>query len=108
MNNMDDVIQEFVCCTQVPPDCRHCPQKGPGNDRGEKCRANVKVDVYHALKAYRDCIRRKERKVKAEVEIEGGGWNWWYVCEECHGQVDTKDKICPHCKSPLDWNGRTL
>ena len=50
----------------------------------------------------------EEEKKPAAVEIEGGGWNWWYVCEECHGPVDTKDKICPHCKSPLDWNGRTL
>jgi rRNA maturation endonuclease Nob1 len=46
-----------------------------------------------------------EEKKPAAVEMEGGGWNWWYVCEECHGAVDTKDKICPHCKSPLDWSG---
>ena len=50
----------------------------------------------------------EEEKKPVPVDLEGGGWNWWYVCEECHGQVDTKDKICPHCKSPLDWNGRTL
>lgn len=47
----------------------------------------------------------EEKKKPAAVEMEGGGWNWWYVCEECHGAVDTKDKTCPHCKSPLDWSG---
>lgn len=57
MDNMDDVIQEFVCCTQVPPDCRNCPQGGPGEDRGETCRKNVKVDVLHTLEAFRDSIR---------------------------------------------------
>ena len=39
------------------------------------------------------------------VDIEGDRWTWWYVCEECHGAVDWKDKTCPHCKSPLDWSG---
>ena len=32
-----------------------------------------------------------------ETELEGGGSNWWYVCEECHGQVDRNDKYCRHC-----------
>ncbi len=62
MNNMDDVIQEFVCCVQIPPNCKKCPQKGPGKDYGHQCRANVKTDVLHALEAYRDCIRNKGGK----------------------------------------------
>ena len=57
MNNMDDVIQEFVCCVSVPPDCKNCPQHGPGDDHGHRCRSNVKVDVLHALQAYRNSIR---------------------------------------------------
>lgn len=59
MNNMDDVIQEFICCVCCPPDCKNCPQHGPGNDHGHRCRANVKVDVLHALQAYRASIRGK-------------------------------------------------
>lgn len=50
----------------------------------------------------------EEEKKLVPVDLEGGGWNWWYVCEECHGQVDTKDEICPHCKSRLDWSGSRL
>lgn len=42
------------------------------------------------------------------VDIEGDRWTWWYVCEECHGAVDWKDKTCPHCKSPLDWSDTLL
>ena len=37
------------------------------------------------------------------AEIEGGGWHWWYVCSECHGTIDQKDKICPHCKGVIRW-----
>lgn len=31
------------------------------------------------------------------IELEGGGYNWWYVCPECHGQVDAADHFCKHC-----------
>ena len=47
----------------------------------------------------------EEERKPVPVEIEGGGYNWWFVCDECHGIVDTKDRICPHCKNPLDWSG---
>ena len=30
-------------------------------------------------------------------EIEGGGSNWWVVCEDCHVTVGKYDKVCPHC-----------
>ncbi len=33
----------------------------------------------------------------AEIEIEGGGSNWWYVCSECHGTIDMCDQFCRHC-----------
>jgi hypothetical protein len=32
-----------------------------------------------------------------EMEIEGGGWSWCYVCPECHGVIDQKDSFCRHC-----------
>lgn len=37
----------------------------------------------------------------AEIEIEGGGSTWWYVCEECHRAVDDSDRYCKHCGKPL-------
>ena len=36
-----------------------------------------------------------------EIEIEGGGSSWWYVCPECHGQVDRQDRFCRHCGQAL-------
>ena len=37
----------------------------------------------------------------AEVELEGGGASWWYVCSECHGVIDEKDHYCRHCGKRL-------
>lgn len=36
-----------------------------------------------------------------DMEIEGGGHSWWYVCEECRGSVDTSDRFCRHCGRPF-------
>ena len=47
------------------------------------------------------CQRCSNKPVPAE--LEGGGCSWWYVCGECHGEIDWKDKICPHCKTPVKW-----
>ena len=41
------------------------------------------------------------RNIPQEMEIEGGGSNWWYVCPECHGAIDCKDKFCRHCGQAL-------
>lgn len=40
----------------------------------------------------------------AKAELEGGGTTWWYVCGECHGAIDRKDKYCKHCGVVVDWN----
>jgi len=40
----------------------------------------------------------------AEVEMEGGGSTWWYVCGECHTAVDPKQEFCPECKRRLIWD----
>ena len=37
----------------------------------------------------------------AEIELEGGGATWWYVCGECHGSVDCTDGFCKHCGRAL-------
>lgn len=36
-----------------------------------------------------------------QAEIEGGGSSWWYVCEECHGAIDSSDSWCKHCGRPV-------
>lgn len=42
---------------------------------------------------------------RTEVELEGGGSTWWYVCGECHGTVNYMQDICKGCKSILIWDG---
>ena len=39
-----------------------------------------------------------EKNKPVEPEIEGDGRNGhWFVCGECHGIIDPKDKYCRHC-----------
>jgi len=38
-----------------------------------------------------------QKEIPQEIEIEGGGNSWWYVCPECHGPVDLSDRFCRHC-----------
>jgi len=42
-----------------------------------------------------------EQFTPAEIELEGGGTTWWYVCEDCHGAVDKSDLYCKHCGRPV-------
>ena len=41
-----------------------------------------------------DALRRN---IQREMETEGGGSSWWYVCPECHGAIDDSDHYCRHC-----------
>ena len=50
------------------------------------------------LEETRDCLNRWKPK---QIEIEGGGSNWWYVCPECHGAIDRQDHFCRHCGQAL-------
>ena len=36
-----------------------------------------------------------------EMDMEGGGSSWWYVCPECHGETDRWDRWCRHCGQAL-------
>ena len=48
------------------------------------------------------CIKeQKDRTIPQEIEIEGGGTVWWFVCPECHGAVDQKDSFCKSCGQAL-------
>ena len=46
-----------------------------------------------------------KRLTPEEIEREGGGSSWWYVCPECHGSVDDRDRFCKHCGQALT-NGK--
>ena len=44
-------------------------------------------------------------KQPVEPELEGGGSNWWHVCGECHGWINSSDSYCRHCGRRIKWNG---
>jgi hypothetical protein len=46
--------------------------------------------------------------MKAEAEIEGGWPTWWYVCSECHVQINYKKTPCPNCQAEVSWAGFEL
>lgn len=54
----------------------------------------MKIDVEKA---------KKEKQIPKEVEMEGGGSSWWYVCPECHGAINPKDAYCKHCGQAVKW-----
>ena len=37
------------------------------------------------------------------AEFEGGGYTWFYVCGDCHGQIDERDAYCRHCGRKVKW-----
>ena len=37
------------------------------------------------------------RNIPQEIETEGGGLSWYFVCPECHGAIDEKDHFCRYC-----------
>ena len=38
-----------------------------------------------------------------EVELEGSGATWWYVCSDCRREVSLLEKVCPSCRKRLRW-----
>ena len=62
MMNRDDTIEAFVCCTQIPPDCTNCPEKGPTGELGRNCKSDVKTSVYHWLVVQEPVVRCKDCK----------------------------------------------
>ena len=41
------------------------------------------------------------KMIPQEIDVEGGGFNWWCVCPECRGIVDCTDHFCKHCGQAL-------
>ena len=42
-------------------------------------------------------MKELRRNIPREMETEGGESTWWYVCPECHGAIDHRDRFCRHC-----------
>lgn len=56
------------------------------------------------LKANNASIYTEHDSESVEVDIEGSAYNYFWVCGNCHGQVNWMDKECKHCYRRLKWD----
>lgn len=56
------------------------------------------------VKLLRDALAllKEPQKKPQQIEMEGGGSTWWYVCPECHGAIDRQDHFCRHCGQAVE------
>ena len=64
-----------------------CPYSENGFGEYGECRETLMTDALALLK----------EQEPVETELEGGGYNWWHVCGDCHGAIDQNDNYCKHC-----------
>ena len=55
------------------------------------------VPKARAMTNITEAIEEMNKRMPQEMEMEGGGSSWWYVCPECHGAIDSQDHFCRHC-----------
>ena len=55
-----------------------------------------------ALALIEDYENRLEDKT-AEVELEGGGITWFFVCGECHSVLKNQANYCHVCGRKVKW-----
>ena len=60
--------------------------------------------VEPAIQACSGAVNLLKEQEPKEIELEGGGSSWWYVCPECHGAVDRTDRFCRHCGQAITDN----
>ena len=69
--------------------CNQCPYV-----QFHKCKTLLMRDALALLK--------EPQKKPQQIEMEGGGSTWWYVCPECHGAIDRQDHFCRHCGQAVE------
>lgn len=57
-------------------------------------RNGVAVTIMPSTLRIIQALLKKTKPMEMEME---GGTTWWYVCPECHGAIDQKDRYCRHC-----------
>ena len=57
----------------------------------------VSYESFQVSEVSGKAIDELRRNIPEEMEMEGGGTSWWYVCPECHGAIDNSDHYCRHC-----------
>lgn len=72
-----------------------CNAFGNYDDEWEKYKDDWNDHVCDRKTRPEYCPLKEQEPV--EIELEGGGSSWWYVCEECRGMIDKYDNFCKHC-----------
>ena len=62
----------------------------------------ISYQAFHISEVCRNAAEELEKKIQQEIEIEGGGSTWWYVCPECHGAIVRADHFCKHCGQAVE------
>ena len=53
-----------------------------------------------------DALALLKKHIPVAYEMEGDGRTpfWYWVCGECHGQIDSNDHYCRHCGQAIKNN----
>ena len=82
----EKVIKAYECCkNSFDRICEKCPYEK------DCCHDGIPMFV---IKKMVELLKEQD---PVEPELEGGGYNWWHVCGECHGAIDASDNYCKHC-----------
>ena len=53
-------------------------------------------------------LLKEQEPVEPQKENDGnpGKWaSWWYVCGNCGGAIDYRDRFCRYCGRAVKWDG---
>lgn len=91
-------IRELIVQLQEEEE-RHC------NVAIELRETDQKMSFFHyrISELMKTAAEQLGRQLPVAAEIEGGKDSWFYVCGDCHGQIDTKDSFCRHCGRWITW-----
>lgn len=62
------------------------------------------VDVYFKNTMHDKSICESDPTEPVEYDTEGSRYSWFFVCGECHGNIDFKDSYCRHCGQKVKWD----
>lgn len=62
------------------------------------------VDVDPWAQQMAETLLKKHIPVEYEMEGDGRTPFWYWVCGECHGQIDSNDLYCRHCGQVIKNN----
>ena len=107
MKEAEKIKRAIKKCLSVVHCNNDCPYAEYGPDN---CIDALEKDVTEYIERLEERIAIMEEGKTAQMEIEGGGvdWRfvcWWFVCGECHTTVYKCDNFCRKCGRRLISEG---